>query len=74
MTAHGVQLGQAETTPDLGREMYELVSDLFPICRSLTGEGVRETLRRVARHVPLAVHEIPTGTKAFDWTVPRTGL
>jgi aminopeptidase-like protein len=51
--------------------MYQLVTDLYPICRSITGDGVRETLRIVQRHVPLTIHEIPTGTQVFDWIVPR---
>ncbi len=57
------------TTP--AQELYELIADLFPICRSLTGDGVRETLRRVGEHIPLEVHEVPTGTEVFDWTVPK---
>ncbi|OGO54951.1 MAG: peptidase M28 [Chloroflexi bacterium RBG_16_72_14] len=44
---------------------------LFPIRRSLTGPGVRETLAVIGEHVPLAVHEVPTGTPVLDWTVPR---
>ena len=55
----------------LGAEMHELISELFPICRSITGDGFRETLRRIGRVVPLKIHEVPTGTKVFDWTVPR---
>lgn len=51
--------------------MYALVSDLYPICRSITGPGVRETLRRLQAHLPLEVHEVPTGTKVFDWEVPK---
>jgi aminopeptidase-like protein len=54
-----------------GREMYRLIEDLYPICRSITGDGVRETLRRIGRFVPLMIHEVPTGTKVFDWTIPR---
>ena len=54
-----------------GAEMYELVRELYPLCRSLTGDGVRETLRILARHVPLEIHEVPSGTQVFDWTVPR---
>ncbi len=53
-----------------GREMHELLSRLFPICRSITGDGVRETLSILGELAPLDVHEVPTGTKAFDWTVP----
>jgi len=51
--------------------MYGLIEELYPICRSITGNGLRETLDRIGRHVPLQVHEVPTGTQAFDWTVPR---
>jgi aminopeptidase-like protein len=51
--------------------MYALAEELFPICRSLTGDGVRETLRIIRRELPeLLIHEVPTGTKCFDWTVP----
>ena len=54
-----------------GTEMYQLISELFPICRSITGNGVRQTLRLIQQHVSLQVHEVPTGTKVLDWTVPR---
>ena len=51
--------------------MYKLMSKLFPICRSITGNGVRETLNIIKQHIPLTVYEVPTGTKVFDWTVPK---
>jgi aminopeptidase-like protein len=51
--------------------LYELVTRLYPICRSITGDGVRETLRELATRVPLAVHEVPTGTSVLDWVVPK---
>jgi aminopeptidase-like protein len=54
----------------VGRELLDCITDLFPLCRSLTGEGLRETLRRLQRSVPLTLHEVPSGTKVFDWTVP----
>lgn len=54
-----------------GAEAYALVRRLYPIRRSLTGDGVRETLAVLRGLVPLTVHEVPTGTPAFDWTVPR---
>jgi aminopeptidase-like protein len=60
-----------ERDPTIGQAMYELAADLYPICRSITGAGVRETLRRLQAHIPLQVHEVPTGTQVFDWTVPR---
>jgi aminopeptidase-like protein len=56
---------------DLGQEMVRLVSKLYPICRSITGNGVRETLNIIKEQIPLKVYEIPTGTKVFDWTVPK---
>jgi len=51
--------------------MHELMAELFPICRSITGDGVRETLRIVNDRVPLAVREVPSGTQVLDWTVPE---
>jgi len=56
---------------DIGHEMYRLIAELFPICRSITGNGVRETLRIVKNHIPIEVHNVPTGTQVFDWAVPR---
>jgi len=54
-----------------GEQMYSLAEQLYPICRSITGNGVRETLNILAREIPLTVYEVPTGTQVFDWTVPR---
>jgi aminopeptidase-like protein len=54
-----------------GEELHELVADLYPICRSITGDGVRQTLEIVGREIDLEVHEVPSGTQVFDWTVPR---
>jgi aminopeptidase-like protein len=54
-----------------GEAMHALIRELYPICRSITGDGVRETLRIVQRHVPLEIREVPSGTRVFDWTVPR---
>jgi len=53
-----------------GRAMHHLVSELFPVCRSITGDGVRQTLRKIQEHVPLTTCEVPSGLKVFDWTVP----
>jgi aminopeptidase-like protein len=66
-----VDVGQDIQPADVGRSMYELIRQLYPVCRSITGNGVRETLRQVGEHVPLKIREIPTGTRAFDWTVPK---
>ena len=54
-----------------GERMYRQLEELYPICRSITGEGLRETLRRVQSCIPLVLHEVPTGTSAFDWTIPQ---
>jgi len=55
----------------IGVAMHRLMAELYPICRSITGEGVRETLRILQRLIPLEIHEVPTGTPVFDWTVPK---
>ncbi len=54
-----------------GIEMHQLTKRLFPICRSLTGNGVRETLGIIKEHIPIKIYEVPSGTKAFDWTVGK---
>jgi aminopeptidase-like protein len=56
---------------DVGTQMHALIAELYPICRSITGEGLRETLRRLEAYIPLTIHEVASGTKVLDWTVPR---
>lgn len=56
---------------DIGGQIYALAAKIYPICRSITGDGVRTTLKRLKEHVDIEVHEVPSGTRAFDWTVPR---
>ncbi len=55
----------------VGEQILALARELFPICRSITGEGVRQTLRILGRHIPLQIREVPSGTRVFDWTVPK---
>jgi aminopeptidase-like protein len=61
----------APVTPDTGAELVALMRDLYPLPRSLTGDGVRATLRRLDEILPLEVSEVATGTPVFDWTVPK---
>jgi len=56
---------------DVGRRIYRLIVELYPICRSITGDGYRQTMRLLQSRVPLQIHEVPTGTPLFDWTAPR---
>ena len=53
-----------------GESMMRLVENAYPICRSITGDGLRKTLALVGTHVDIDIHEIPSGTAVFDWTVP----
>ena len=54
-----------------GDAMHALMRDLFPICRSITGEGFRDSLRRLGELIPVSLSDVPTGTAVFDWTVPK---
>jgi aminopeptidase-like protein len=65
------EFGLPNISPDIGQQMYDLIKELFPICRSITGNGVRETLGILQRHIPLEIKEVPSGTQVFDWTVPK---
>ncbi|WP_094542168.1 DUF4910 domain-containing protein [Brucella grignonensis] len=65
------QIEDSQVHSSSGRSIYDLASRLFPICRSLTGDGVRETLAIVGEHLPLKIHRIPTGTQLFDWQAPQ---
>jgi aminopeptidase-like protein len=68
------QIKRSEMQLSCGQSIYELASRLFPICRSLTGDGVRETLAIIGEHLPLKIHTIPTGTQLFDWQAPQEWL
>ena len=55
----------------IGEQIFALAAKLYPICRSITGNGVRDTLHEIGTHIDLDVREVPTGTPVFDWTIPR---
>ena len=54
-----------------GAQMYTLMAELYPICRSITGNGLRESLHIIQKHLPLELHEVPTGSSVFDWNIPK---
>lgn len=58
-------------TATKGTEMHELITALYPICRSITGDGVRETLNVIKKYIPITVHKIRTGAAVFDWIIPK---
>ena len=60
-----------EIDPGIGNHLYRFASELYPICRSITGDGVRQTLAGIQSRIPLQISEVPTGTQVFDWNVPR---
>ncbi len=73
MSAAG-SLSEARRTADLpalGGKMHELVARLYPVCRSITGDGLRQTLRVLREETGLTIHEVPSGTAVLDWTVPN---
>ena len=55
----------------IGERMHRLATELYPICRSITGNGVRQTLAILKREIPMEIREVPSGTPVFDWTVPK---
>jgi aminopeptidase-like protein len=65
------QIARSLDVADAGARMHRLIAELYPICRSITGSGFRATLLHLAQQIPLEVHEVPTGTQVFDWTVPK---
>nr|EEY7585613.1 DUF4910 domain-containing protein [Escherichia coli] len=55
----------------IGKEIYDLAKKLWPLNRSLTGDGVRDTLNILKEYIPeLSIYEVPSGTKVFDWVIP----
>src|SRR5262249_31462068 len=63
--------GEQFIADGVGESIFALAAKLYPICRSITGDGLRKTLREIGKFIKLDVHEVPTGTAVFDWTIPR---
>ena len=59
-----------QSSPGVGDQAYGLMERMFPLCRSLTGDGVRATLDLIEEEIPITRTEIPSGTRIFDWVVP----
>jgi aminopeptidase-like protein len=57
--------------PDIQNEMFDLMTELYPICRSITGNGVRKTLEIIGKHIKVEIKEIASGSQVFDWTIPK---
>ena len=62
--------GIPEDAHDIGQAIYELACRIFPICRSITGKGVRDTIDILRDYIDLDRHDVPSGTRVYDWTVP----
>lgn len=69
-----VRIGELEKTlslTDIGQQMHRLMAELYPLCRSITGNGLRDSLAIIKTLAPLEIHDVPSGTQVFDWTVPK---
>jgi aminopeptidase-like protein len=60
-----------KTMATIGEQMHSLMVELYPLCRSITGNGVERTLEIIKKDIPIAIHKVPTNTRAFDWEVPK---
>jgi aminopeptidase-like protein len=63
-------LSHAAVPAAIGTWAHAFAAELFPICRSITGDGLRRTLRRIQQEIPITIHEVPSGTPVLDWTIP----
>src|SRR4029077_3809051 len=65
------QLLQDFASLEESEESHAIVAALYPICRSITGDGMRQSLRMLQGTIPVELHEVPTGTRVFDWSIPK---
>src|SRR6266850_6601325 len=68
---YGAAATKGEEAGRIGEEIHGLMRRLYPICRSITGDGVRRSLAMMREYIPLEIFEVPTGTPVFDWAVPK---
>lgn len=68
--AKGSNIGVTAPSLDRGDALHAFAAELYPICRSITGNGVRETLRLIGTRIPIKLTEVPSGSRVFDWEVP----
>ena len=66
-----IDVAEATIDPRAGQRIYDLIAELYPINRSITGDGARETLSVLGQRIPLERYEVPTGTAVLDWNVPK---
>ena len=71
MTSNLQQAIAQSRAPNIGEELHDFAAALFPICRSITGNGLRQTLQAIGARIPLQLHEVSSGTPVFDWIVPK---
>ncbi|WP_353063318.1 DUF4910 domain-containing protein [Tunturibacter psychrotolerans] len=66
-----LQRFEQQTLAESGQKLHQFAAELYPICRSITGDGIRRTLAMIGDRIPLQISEVATGTAVFDWTVPK---
>jgi aminopeptidase-like protein len=66
-----VKESHAEDEVLVGEQLHSFAAELYPICRSITGDGIRQTLDLIKQRIPIERFEVPSGTPVFDWTVPQ---
>lgn len=64
------QLSEVHSEPNGGQALYDFAARLYPICRSITGHGVRQSLALICEQIPLTIHDVPSGSPVYDWEVP----
>lgn len=60
-----------QPSQEIGQGLHRFAAELYPICRSITGAGIRQTLAAIQNRIPLSTVDVPSGTPVFDWTVPK---